>query len=168
MMVPATDENGWYLLAGEWHLSEERRRRQARGPVRFDLHWLPFIDERATPTRDMAERWEERPELIGRLTFRQGDLGSEENRLWAALTAEMGINPANWAPNTQNDIPEPGTEFGCARKAAYRMSQEGRGTLPAAAYAHVFRGEPLGEALAAELMRRRAAKQAAAYIDMAP
>lgn len=166
-MVPAADENGWYLRAGTGHLTHEWRRRQARGPVHFDLYWLPFIDERATPMNDMTRSWEERPEPIGRLTFPQADLGSEECRLWAALTAEMGVNPANWAANLKDDIPEPGTEFGCARNAAYRMSQEGRGALPEAAYAHVFQGADVSDELAAELARRRAAKTSLGHADMA-
>jgi len=40
--------------------------------------------------------------------------------------------------------------------------------LPEQAYAHVFRGEAVGEALGAELRRRRAAKTAAQHVDMAP
>jgi hypothetical protein len=168
MVVPETDENGWYLRPGARHLTEEWRQRQARGPVHFDLYWLPYIDAEATPTDDMSKRWEERPELIGRLAFPQADLSSDEARLWAALTAEMGATPANWAANARNDIPEPGTEFGCARKAAYRMSQDGRDVLPEALYAHVFQGGELGEPLAAELRRRRAAKRQQGHVDMAP
>jgi hypothetical protein len=167
MVVPETDENGWYLRSGPHHLTEEWRQRQGRGPVHFNLYWLPFIDERATPTGDMSKSWEERPEPIARLTFPQTDLDGEDARLWAALTIEMGATPANWAANAQNDIAEPGTEFGCARKAAYRMSQEGRGVLPEALYAHIFQGAEIGDALAAELRQRRAVKQGLGHIDTA-
>lgn len=153
---------------GPRHLSQEWRVRQAHGDVRFDLYWLPYIDERATSTTDMARTWEERPQLIGHLTFPQADLTSEDAKLWAALTLEMGANPAaHWVAGVQNDPPEPGTEFGCARKIAYRLSQEARGVLPEASYAHVFQGAPIGEALAAELARRRAAKAAAGHVDQA-
>jgi hypothetical protein len=168
MMVPAADENGWYLGGGPRHLTEEWCARQACGPVHFDLHWLPYIDERATPTVDMTARWEERPALLGRLTFPQANYASEEAQLFAALTAEMGVNPANWVSGPGGETADPGTEFGCARKVAYRMSQEGRDVLPEALYAHVFRGAPIGEPLAAELKRRRAAKAAAGHIDRAP
>jgi hypothetical protein len=47
------------------------------------------------------------------------------------------------------------------------VSQESRNALPQALYAHVFQGEEIGEALAAELARRRAAKAAAGHIDSA-
>jgi hypothetical protein len=165
MVAAATDENGWYLGGGARHLTEEWRARQARGPVHFDLYWLPYIDERATPTVDMTVRWEERPQRIGRLTFPQADLASEEARLWAALTAEMGVNPANWVSGGESS--DPGTEFGCARKVAYQMSQEGRHVLPEASYAHVFQGAEIGHALAAELRQRRSAKQELGHIDTA-
>jgi hypothetical protein len=152
---------------GPRHLTAEWRQRQAHGPVHFDLYWLPYIDERATPTDDMAKTWEERPQLIGRLTFPRADPFSEDARLWAALTLEMGASPANWIASARNDAAEPGTEFGCARKAAYRVSQESRNALPQALYAHVFQGEEIGEALAAELGRRRTVKAAAGHIDSA-
>jgi hypothetical protein len=168
MFMPTSDENGWYLRAGSRHLTEEWRRRQARAPVHFDLYWLPFIDERATPTGDLTESWQERPAPIGRLTFPQIDPDSEESRLWAALTAEMGANPAHWVADAQNDVAEPGTAFGCARKIAYVLSQQSRGALPDEAYAHVFRGADIGDALAAELVRRRTAKKGLGHIDMAP
>ena len=169
MFVPATDENHLRALTpGERHLSAEWRARQARGAVTFALHWLAFIDEEKTSTTAMMSRWEERPEPVGHLTFPQVDAASADAPLWAALAAELGANPANWVADVGNTIAEPGTEFGCARKFAYRLSQAGRDALPEAAYAHVFRGEPIGETLAAELRRRRAAKQAARHTDMAP
>jgi hypothetical protein len=167
VVAPDADENAWFLRSGARHLTEEWRQRQARGPVHFNLSWLPFIDERVTPMDDMTKRWEERPEPIGRLTFPQADLASEEARLWAALTVEMGATPANWIANAQDDTSEPGTEFGCARKIAYRMSQEGRDVLSEALYAHVFQGAEIGEPLAMELKRRRAAKADLGHIDMA-
>lgn len=167
VFVPQSDENGWNFRSGPRHLTEEWRRRQARGPVVFRLYWLPYIGESATPTVDMTANWEERRQLVGTLTFPQADLTGEDARLWAALTIEMGVNPANWIASAQDDPPDPGTEFGVARKIAYRISQEGRGVLPEAAYAHVFSGAPIGAALAAELARRRAAKKAAGHVDMA-
>ena len=39
---------------GERHISAEWRTRQARGPISFTLHWLPFIDEVSTPTRALT------------------------------------------------------------------------------------------------------------------
>ncbi len=71
-------------------LSEEWRQRQARGGVHFDICWLPYVDESATSTTDMAKTWETRPQPIGRLTFPKTDLASDDAKLWAALTLEMG------------------------------------------------------------------------------
>jgi hypothetical protein len=167
MFAPEADENRHRAVRpGERHISAEWRARQARGPIRFALSWLPFIDELSTPTRALTASWEQRPEPVGHVTFPQAD--ASEDAQWAALAAELGASPGNWVADAGNTIAEPGTEFGCARKLAYRHSQEGRGALPEAAYAHVFRGEAIGDALAAELRRRRVAKSAARHVDMAP
>jgi len=169
MFEPTSDENrSRPLRPGERYLSDEWRQRQARGDIAFTLHWLPFIDERATSTTDLTEAWEQRPELVGQVVFPRTDAASPEGKLWAALAAEMGANQGNWVADADNSIPEPGTEFTLARKLAYRRSQAGRNVLPEAAYAHVFRGEEIGPALAAELERRREAKRAASHVDMAP
>jgi hypothetical protein len=92
----------------------------------------------------------------------------ESSWLWAALSNEMGANPGNWCGNRSNTIPEPGTEFGCARKAAYSKSQEGRDALPEAAYSEVFETGEIGSTLAEELRRRRAQKSRIGHIDQAP
>jgi len=169
MFAPTSDENAHRTpTPGERHLSDEWRQRQARGDIVFTLHWLPFIDERATSTTELTAPWEQRPELVGQVTFPRTDTASEDAQSWAALAAEQGANAGNWVADTRNSIPEPGTEFACARKLAYRRSQAGRDALPEAAYAHVFRGEEIGPVLATELRRRRAAKRAAGHVDMAP
>jgi hypothetical protein len=169
MFLPTSDENRHRPPApGERHLSAEWRARQARGEIAFTLHWLPFIDEQSTSTTKLTTAWEQRPALVGHVTFPQTDAASEAAQLWAALAAELGANPGNWVADAGNTIPEPGTEFTCARKFAYRRSQQGRDALPESAYAHVFRDEPMGAALTAELRRRRAAKAAAGHMDMAP
>lgn len=169
MFLPTSDENRHRPPApGERHLSAEWRARQARGEIAFTLHWLPFIDEQSTSTSKLTTAWEQRPALVGHVTFPQTDAASEAAQLWAALAAELGANPGNWVADAGNTIPEPGTEFTCARKFAYRRSQQGRDALPESAYTHVFRDEPMGAALTAELRRRRAAKAAAGHMDMAP
>jgi hypothetical protein len=66
-----------------------------------------------------------------------------------------------------NSIPLPETEFGLARKIAYERSQQGRGVLPEAQYLHVFSRGAIGEALAAELRRRRETKRALGHVDTA-
>ncbi len=90
----------------------------------------------------------------------------------ARQLAREGSDGGNWTfaqfADAGNTIPEPSTEFACARKLAYRNSQVGRNALPMGAYAHVFEGKPIGAPLIAELQRRRAAKQASGHMDMAP
>jgi hypothetical protein len=169
MFAPASDENRHRALTpGERYLSEEWRQRQARGNIEFTLHWLPFIDEQTTSTTRLTRRWMQRPVLVGQVTFPKIEAADTEAPLWAALAAELGANPGNWVADTGNTIAEPGTEFTCARKRAYRNSQAGRGALPEADYAHVFGGQPIGPTLTAELHRRRAAKDAKGHMDMAP
>jgi hypothetical protein len=169
MFAPLSDENRHRALTpGERYLSEEWRQRQARANIEFTLHWLPFIDEQATSTTRLTRRWLQQPVLVGQVTFPKIEAEDTEAPLWAALSAELGANPGNWVADTGNTIAEPGTEFTCARKRAYRNSQAGRGALPEADYAHVFGGQPIGPTLTAELQRRRAAKDAKGHMDMAP
>jgi hypothetical protein len=167
--VPATDENHLRApLPGERHLSAEWRARQARGDMVFSLYWLPFIDERATSTTELTKAWDERPALVGTVTFPRQDGASAEALDWAALAAELGANPGNWVADAGNTVKEPGTAFTCARKLAYKLSQNGRHALRQTQYAHVFAGQPIGAALAAELKSRRDAKAEKHHMDMAP
>lgn len=169
VFVPTVDENLLRdLRPGERHLSEDWRTRQAAGDLTFGLCWLPFVSQQETSTTRLTEPWVEHRHSVGRLRFPQIAPDSEEATLWAALAAEMGANPGNWVRDKQDSIALPGTEFGAARQIAYRKSQEGRGVLPPAAYADVFRTGQIGEALAAELLRRRAVKRAAGHRDSAP
>jgi hypothetical protein len=168
MFVPLADVNRHRSLQpGERYLTEEWRARQSRGQVAFNVYFLPFVDARATSLSDLTEAWEERPSRVGTLTFPQSDGQNSEDRLWAALAVEMGANPGNWVSDATNSIPEPGTEFTCARRIAYRKSQAGRGVLPEAAYAHVFHSGEIGSALADELNRRRAKKRELGHVDAA-
>lgn len=169
MFEPASDANPHRAVTpGERHLSAEWRQRQSRGDIEFTLHWLPFIDEQKTSMTELTRRWEQQPVPIGQVTFPKIDAADADAALWAGLASELGANAGNWIADTGNTIPEPGTEFTCARRLAYRNSQAGRGALPEADYAHVFGGAPIGPTLAAELQRRRAAKDAKGHMDMAP
>ena len=114
----------------------------------------------------MTKRWTQQPIPVGQVTFPKLEAADADAPLWAALASEIGANAGNWIADTGNSIAEPGTEFTCARKFAYRNSQAGRGALPEADYAHVFGGAPIGPSLAAELARRRAAKDAAGHVNM--
>ena len=167
MFAPVSDENRHRALTpGERHLTGEWRQRQSRGDIEFTLNWLPFIDEQTTSMTELSKRWVQQPIPIGQVTFPK--LEAADADLWAALASEIGANAGNWIADTGNSIAEPGTEFTCARKFAYRNSQAGRGALPEADYAHVFGGQPISPALGAELQRRRAAKDAAGHVNMAP
>ena len=169
MFAPASDENRHRAVApGERHLTGEWRQCQSRGDIDFALNWLPFVDEQTTSMTELTKRWAQQPVAIGQVTFPKIEAADADVPLWAALATEIGANAGNWVADTGNTIAEPGTEFTCARKLAYRNSQAGRGALPEADYAHVFGGQPIGPALAAELKRRRAAKDAAGHMDMAP
>jgi hypothetical protein len=153
---------------GERYLSREWRERQARAPVEFNVHWIPFISEAETSTIRLTQPWREQRHLVGRITFPRLDAGSEEARLWSALAAEMGANAGNWVRDRANSIPLPGTVFGVARLFAYRKSQDGRGALPEASYAGVFQTGVIDGDLAAELALRRADKRRAGHVDSAP
>ena len=168
VIAPTHNENPTRVLAaGARPLSEEWRRRQSQGPVEFDLHWIPFLDEARTPLSELTRAWKEERHLIGRATFPSVDPGSEEAVLWAALAAEMRANPGNWVRDHATDIPLPVTEFGLARKFAYEKSQQGRDALLEADYQHVFSEGEIGTALTDELRRRREAKRALGHVDAA-
>lgn len=169
-LVPIRDENEHpKIRPGERHLSEEWRRRQSAGDVELDLYWIPYLDEKRTPTVELTDEWrEEHKQRIGKLIFPRVDAGSEEAQLWAILASEMGANPGNWVRNKGNTIPEPGTEFGLARKLAYRLSQEGRGVLEPEKYRQVFRTGKIDPDLAEELKKRRAEKEKAGQMSWAP
>lgn len=169
VFVPVKDDNPLRSLKpGERHLTEDWRTRQASGSLDFDVYWLPFVDEASTPLGELTEAWQENPQRIGKLSFPQIDWQSQEARHWAALAAEIGANPGNWVRDTANSIPEPATEFTCARKLAYRLSQIGRGALPEELYAGVFQSGRITESLAEELDRRRHIKKTGRHIDSAP
>ena len=56
MFAPISDENRHRALTpGERYFSEEWRQRQARGDIRFTLHWLPFVDEQTTSTTKLTK-----------------------------------------------------------------------------------------------------------------
>jgi hypothetical protein len=166
---PVRDEKGLRdLTPGERHFSDEWRERQRRSDVEFRLHWLPFADQTATPTETPTEPWQQDPRPVGHLVFPKANPDSGEARLWATLATEMGANPGNWVHDVGDTIPHPATEFGVARKLAYRLSQAGRNALPEELYGEVFSTGRIGPALAEELERRRAVKAMAGHVSAAP
>jgi hypothetical protein len=156
------------LRPGERHFTADWRRRQAAGPLAFSVSWIPYRDEQHTPLAKLTEGWKEERQPVGTLTFPRADLDSDEALAWATLASEMGANPGHWIRDRADSIRHPGTEFGAAREIAYRDSQRGRGALPEELYASVFETGRIDEALAAELGRRRAAKERAGHVSWAP
>src|SRR5262249_29492653 len=49
------------------HLTAEWRRRQAAGPIEFNLYWLSFIDDEATSLVGLTKGWQEDRHLVGAL-----------------------------------------------------------------------------------------------------
>jgi hypothetical protein len=150
------------------HLTAEWRRRQAAGPIEFNLYWLSFIDDEATSLVGLTKGWQEDRHLVGRLIFPQCDRTTPDARMWAALAAEMGANPGNWVHDRENTILQPATEFGVARKFAYERSQAGRDALPEAAYVGVFETGVIDTVLRDLLIARRTRKQREGHTDAAP
>lgn len=168
--VPTRDENKRPgFRPGERHLTEEWEKRQRDGDLVFALYWIPFLDEDKTSARKLTAPWQEaHKELVGHITFPKTELDSEEAQLWAILASEMGANPENWVHNKDNSIREPATEFGTARKIAYRKSQEGRGALDPRSYQSVFTTGRISTELAQELRQRREKKRKAGHVSWAP
>jgi len=170
MLVPIRNENQRPgFQPGERHLSHEWKARQEAGDVEFQLYWIAYVDEDKTPTSELTRPWDEQgKQLAGKVWFPQTDLDSAEATLWSTLALEMGANPANWIHNRENNIQEPATQFGLARKFAYQKSHEGRGALPLEAYQSVFATGKIGGELEQELNKRRDAKAKAGHVDSAP
>lgn len=170
MLEPVRDDNHRPGLSpGASHLTEDWAQRQVAGDVEFHLDWIPFLDEKATPTERLTEPWEQgHRKRVGTVIFPRADLASEESRLWAALAAEMGANPGNWVHDRDDTIPEPATRFGAARKIAYALSQKGRNALDPAAYQKVFETGRIDGELAQELRRRCDEKAREGHVSQAP
>ncbi len=170
MLVPTRDENQRPgFRPGERHLSHEWKTRQGAGDIEFQLFWISYLNEEETPTSELTRRWDQtHKQLAGKVWFPKTDLDSSEAVLWATLASEMGANPGNWVHNQENNIQEPATQFGLARKLAYQKSQDGRGALPPAAYQSVFATGKIGEELEQELNKRRDAKTKAGHVNSAP
>jgi hypothetical protein len=168
--VPTRDENPHPgFRPGEYHLSDDWRRRQAAGDIDFRLYWIPYLNEQATPTGPLTHPWAEDHKMpVGMLTFPRTDAASDAAQLWASLAAEIGANVANWVANKDNTVKYPSTEFANARRLAYALSQKGRGALDVEHYRTVFETGEIGPELKTELLRRRDAKRNLGHVDSAP
>jgi len=164
--VPADDGP----LAGEIEPGPARftrdwRRRQSAGPLVFDLRWIPFVDERATPLEDLTAPWTDAQQVsVGTVTFVQTDPDAADAKLVALLASEMGANAGNWEEESGADpLRLPATRFTATRQLAYRASQQSRRALPDESYASYFERGEIDPVLANELIRRYQDKRAAGH-----
>ena len=167
--VPAGSGDGSADTGSAKHLfSVDWRNRQRSASVVFDMHWIPFLDEEHTPMSTLSRGWSEaHKQHVGSVAFPAMGPDSGEAQLWFDLSAEMGANPGNWVSDREGSLTGPATEFETARQLAYRASQEGRRVLAEDSYGSVFSTGTIGEALAAELRRRRGAKAQQGHVDTA-
>jgi hypothetical protein len=168
-LVPDRDENSPPgLSASADHLSLEWATRQKQSDIVFVLHWIPYLNEAATPTGALATAWsDDHKQAIGTVRFPQLDQAQDEAALWSILATEIGANPGNWVHDRADSVREPALAFGVARKIAYQASQDGRGALARDAVAAVFATGAIPAQLESELRRRRAAKDTAGHVDRA-
>ena len=152
--------------AGKNYLSDDWRDRQAASALEFRLYWIPFLNERETPLKDLTKEWAEQHKVpVGMVTFPVAAPDSAETKLQALLAAEMGANQGNWVEDDRGTSASelPATEFTAARFLAYRVSQRLRNALSDDAYASFFDKGEIAPTLAEELVRRYQQKRAAGH-----
>lgn len=156
------------LRPGARYLSEDWERRLAAADIAFDVFWIPYLDEKATPLEKNTDGWsEDHASHVGRVTFTQADPASRDARMIALLASEIGANPGNWV-GARPDAPAaafPTTLFTAARQLAYAVSQHERAALRPDQCAQFFATSLVGAELEAELLRRAADKQTAGHLS---
>jgi hypothetical protein len=150
---------------GPTHLTDDWRARQRAASLAFQLFWIPFVNERATPLGNLTASWTDAEKVnVGTVVCPAVDPGTREARLTALLAHEMGANPGNWLETSEGPQPAlPATRFTAARALAYRASQKGRHALPDEAYASFFEKGEISDTLARELIRRYSEARAAGH-----
>jgi hypothetical protein len=165
--VPAHDVNVHRPeSAGKNYLSLDWRARQAANALEFRLYWIPFLNERETPLKDLTREWAEQHKVpVGTVTFPVTAPDSAQAKLQALLAAEMGANPGNWIEDDRGTSAPglPATEYTAARFLAYRVSQRLRNALSDDVCASFFDRGEIGPALAGDLVRRYQQKRAAGH-----
>ena len=148
---------------GPKQFTEDWRTRTAAGPLTFELHWIPFLNERETPLGDLTTAWRDEHQVrVGTVVFPQVKTETRESKLIALLASELGANPGNWQETTDASAEKlPSTRFTAARALAYRLSQQHRQALPEESYRSFFEKGEISDALAATLIARYKEKQAA-------
>jgi hypothetical protein len=163
--VPASDASAAPgAERGATHLTRDWRTRQGAGDLRFELRWIPYLNERDTPLEDLTQSWRHDQEVaVGSVTFPQTDFDAAESKLIALLASELGANPGNWVETDGTAPSLPATRFTAARQLAYRASQQARQALSDESYATVFTTGEVPPDVAAELVRRYQRKRAAGH-----
>jgi len=148
---------------GPKHLSDDWRRRNAAGPLTFELHWIPFLNDRETPLADLTASWRDGHKVrVGTVVFPRVQPDDRGAKLIALLASELGANPGNWQETSDgHDAALPATRFGAARFLAYRASQRHRRALPEEEYRSFFIKGEVSDTLAAALIARYKEKRAA-------
>ena len=148
---------------GSKQFTEDWRTRTAAGPLTFELHWIPFLNERETPLDDLTTAWRDEHQVrVGTVVFPQVKTETRESKLIALLASELGANPGNWQETTDASAAGlPSTRFTAARALAYRLSQRHRQALPEESYRSFFEKGEISDALASTLIARYKEKQAA-------
>lgn len=143
--------------------TDDWKARIAAGPLAFELHWIPFLNERETPLDDLTTPWRDGHKVrVGTVAFPQIKTDTRQSMLTAFLASELGANPGNW--QEMPDAPAgalPSTRFTAARFLAYRLSQQHRQALPEDSYASFFETGEVNEELAETLLARYREKKAA-------
>ena len=129
---------------GPTQFTEDWRTRTAAGPLTFELHWIPFLNERETPLDDLTTAWRDEHQVrVGTVVFPQVKAETRESKLIALLASELGANPGNWqetpdAPAGAASVdtvhrrpipglpPEPAASTGPARRELSLVLREGR------------------------------------------
>jgi hypothetical protein len=143
--------------------TDDWRARHAAGPLAFELHWIPFLDERRTPVDDLTTAWSDEHKVkVATVAFPKTDPESRDAKMVALLASELGANPGNWQETDHSAEGElPATRFTAARFLAYRLSQQHRRALPEDSYRSFFEKGDISAALATTLIARYKEKQAA-------
>jgi hypothetical protein len=143
--------------------TDDWKTRIAAGPLAFELHWIPFLNEKETPLDDLTTPWRDGHKVrVGTVAFPQVKTETRQSMLTAFLASELGANPGNWQETTDAPAEQlPSTRFTAARFLAYRLSQRHRQALPDETYASFFEKGEVSDALAETLLARYREKKTA-------
>jgi hypothetical protein len=151
--VPTQAENSLpALIRGHDCLQQQWQQRQQQAAIEFDLYWITYRNQRATPIQDITRAWREtHKQKVATLIFPQRDTTDITSQHWEKLATLMGANPANWVSEKTEKPYQPALAFEMARQQAYQLSQQTRNALDPQIYACVFANGEISDALMAAL-----------------